>query len=146
MKVTSEQYLQLFKERVQETSKLQPQVSIQLKGNSYVLEYNNSGIIQVLKDKGLNLLTQPITKDMMYDPVFLGYILYIGLGQHHPDLTEGAANELFTLRHYAYISNRIKEALDAFMPDLSDLEVSDLKEEGEEEEQLDPPSQLASAG
>lgn len=146
MKVTSEQYLQLFKERVQETSKLQPQVPIMLKGAHFTLEYNNSSVIQILNDKGLNLLTQPITKDMMYDPVFLGYILHIGLKEFHPDLTQEQANNLFTLRHYAYVSSRIKEAIDAFMPDLSDLEVSDLKEEEDDGEKVDPTSQLASAG
>lgn len=120
LKTLREERLKVYDDRVQQTFQLDPQVSVTLKGSAYVLEFNNRAVKDVLKDCGFNALRDPLSMEVMENPEILGSLLHRGLQTHHPDLTIDAVDQLFTSRHYPYIVNRLRAAMDMFLPDLSD--------------------------
>lgn len=121
-----------YEERVLETFQLDPRVALTLKGKALTLEFNNRAIKGVLKDCGFNALKSSLTVEAMEDPNTLGSLLFRGLQTHHPEMTQDDVDLLFTSRHYPYILNRIRAAMEMFLPDLSDLPVT-------EEDAQDPP-------
>lgn len=118
--MTSEKYAEIYNERVRATFSSDPLVPIELKGNTYSLEFNNKTVKELYKTTGVNLLESSFTKEQMQNPGILGIILYWALNTNHPDLTPDDVDKLFTLRHLPGILNRIRLAVDLFMPDMSD--------------------------
>lgn len=123
----AKQRIDTYQQRVKETFQLEPQVSITLKKQTFTLEYNNRSIKDVLKDSGFNLLADSLyasegASQPLENPEILGSLLYRGLQAHHPELTADDVDKLFTARHYPYVTAKIREALDLFMPDMSDVE------------------------
>ena len=127
-KVTKEKYMEALESRIPDTFKLDPKVTITLKGNPYTLEFNNASAKGVLLDSGFNLLNDRLTQDHIGNPNIMGSLLFRGLQTNHPDLTIEETDKLFTVKHYPYINRKIMEALVAFMPDMSDMEVDEVEE------------------
>lgn len=110
-----------YTRRLLDTFQLDPQVTLILKGTTYTLEFTNRSVKAILKACGFNVLKEGFNPEAMGDPTILGAVLWGGLLTHHPDLTLDDVDGLFTARHYPYIENRLRTALDLFLPDVSDL-------------------------
>lgn len=106
-----------YSDGVAETTKLDPAVSITLKGTLYKLEFTNRSVKNVFDDTGYNILQEKFDRSRMEDPKLMGSLVFRGLQKNHPDLDQDQADDLFTLRHYPYILDRLITALDMFMPD-----------------------------
>jgi len=131
MKVTQQEFYKIQRERLPKTCTMDPKVEIELKGSKYQLEFNNFAALNILKDCNFNLLTGSISEVQMGDPAVIGSFLHRGLETNSPGLTREDTDKLLTLRHHPYITNRIMEALRAFLPEMKDveLELEELKEE-----------------
>ncbi len=121
-------------ERIKETFQLDPVVTIVLKGHEYTMELNNYAIKGVLKDTGHNMLSAGFGIKEMQDPEVMGSLLRWALNCHHPELTQDDVDKLFTYRHYGYILDRLKVALDLFLPDMSDVQIEGVRTEAPEGE------------
>lgn len=119
----------LYRERVNEALSVDPGVTVTLGNKEYTLEFNNRAIKDLLKATGLNILQQGIGKDRLGDPEFLTTFLLIGLKLHHPDCTEEEVDRVFNIRHYAYVVDKLLQAIDMFSPDMSDIQPSGKVEE-----------------
>jgi hypothetical protein len=119
----------LRKERMLETFQLDPQTTIELKGKTYTMELNNFAVKSILKDTGHNLLSVGFGITEMQDPELMGALLRWALNEHHPELTQDDVDRLFTYRHYGYILERLKVALDLFLPDMSDIEIEKVRQD-----------------
>lgn len=122
---TEDEKREIYKQRVRETFKLDPTVTVTLKGQDYKLEFNNYAAKHILLDVSHNLINQPLTLALLSDPVFLGAIFWRGLETNHPELGQEGADKLLTAQHFLYIVDKIKTAVTAFMPDMSDVEVTE---------------------
>lgn len=130
--------LEVYQERVQLMFQLDPQIPIVLKGKTLTLEFNNRAVKDVLKDCGFNALRDSLVGESMDDPNILGSLLHRGLQCHHPEMTVDDTDALFTSRHYPYVVNRLRAAMDLFLPDLSDVVELPPKTEGQEDPTLQP--------
>lgn len=119
--MTPEERRAVTKARVQELLKLDPQVTIKLKGNDYTLEMNNWAVLGILKDTGYNLNSAGFGTEQMQDPTIMGCILFWAMQTHHPDLSLEAVNKLFTYRHMQAIFDKIMECITLYSADVSDL-------------------------
>lgn len=135
---TREESLAIRRQRVQETFKLDPDVIITLKGKKYTLEMNNYAVKEVLRDTGVNLMRDGLSRDSMVDPHIVGSILFRSMQLHHPDLTQDDVDKLYTLRHYSYVLDTLRQVVDLFMPDMSDIIVADVAREGTDGKIEDP--------
>lgn len=129
---------ELRKKRIEETFQLDPLTTIELKGKVYTMELNNFAVKGILKDTGYNLLSAGFGIREVQDPEILGAILYWSLVEHQPDLTQEAVDKLFAYRLYAYILEKLKVALDLFLPDMSDVQIEGARETQEVKEGEDP--------
>lgn len=139
MELTEEKRLELLnlhKERVLDTFKLDPQVKITLKGNEYTLEVNNWAVKQIYKETKFNLLSSGFKLAQMEDPELMGVMLFYSLVTNHPELTQESTDKMFTYRHYPYILDRMKEAISLFMPELP--EIKKMLDSKEAEVDVDP--------
>lgn len=109
-----------YSAKVVDITKLDPVVSIVLKGEEYLLEFDNRAVKYVLDDTGYNLLKDTFSKEVMVDPKIMGSLLFRGLQHNHPELTADSVDSMFTMRHYPYILDRLIEAIDMFMPEGDD--------------------------
>lgn len=129
-KVSREDYVKRFKSRVLETFQLDPVVTITLKGHDYTLEFNNWAVKEILRESGVNMIATGFTSEHMQSPEIMSVVLYYGLKTHHSELTQDGVDRMFTLRHYPYIHDRLSDAVDLFLPDMSDMEI-EKRAEGE---------------
>jgi hypothetical protein len=136
--VSSKEAAALRKERIAETFQLDPLTTINLKGKIYTMELNNFAVKGILKDTGYNLLSAGFGIKEVQDPEILGALLYWSLIEHQPDLTQEAVDKLFGYRHYAYVLECLKVALDLFLPDMSDVQIEGVREKQEVREGEDP--------
>lgn len=113
----------LVRQRVQETSKLDPKIPLSLDGREFVLLYTNRAVKGILEDTGINILQSPLGTAEMEDPKVLGSVVFRGLQAKHPDLTSEAVDEMITFRHLMYIQSQVMAALGLFYPDVADLPV-----------------------
>lgn len=133
---TQQEKSALYMQRVRELFKLDPTVTVTLKGKDYKLEYNNFAARRIATDVAHNLISQPLTVALLSDPSFLGSVFWRGLETHHSELGQDGADKLLTTQHFVYIVDRIKTAVNAFMPDMSDVEV--VEDQASEEAPPDP--------
>jgi len=120
--ITSEERRKIRKERVLELFKLDPLVPITLKGKEYILEFNNYAVKGVFKDTGLNIMKAGFGQEQMQDPEVMGAMLYWALKTNCTDFTQDDVDKMYSLRHYSYILERLREAIDLFLPDMSDID------------------------
>lgn len=118
-----------FSERLPGLSKLDPKVEVKLGGKTWTLHFTNYAIKRVFEDTKHNLMTG-LKEEHLSNPVIFGAVLFRGMEQEHPELTQEVVDRMFSLRHYAYVREKVVEALELFYPDLSDLPV---ESEGEEQ-------------
>lgn len=111
----------LARAKVQETSKLDPEVPLSLGGRSWILVYNNWALKGIFADTGINILGVPLTSKEFSDPVLAGAVLYWGLRTRHPEVTQEEVDKLFTTRHYLYVQSQVFQALQLFYPDIEDM-------------------------
>jgi hypothetical protein len=123
-------------ERIQGLFQLDPEVKISFAGKHYTLLLNNWAVKGILKDTGHNLMSLGFTVEVMTDPNTLGSFLFWALQTKHPELDQEATDKLFTYRHYAYVIDRLKQAIAMFLPDMSDFQVDEAV--GRTEENVDP--------
>ena len=124
--ISKEEARELRQMRVQDTWKLDPQVKVMLKGKEYVIEFNNYAVKEIFRsEKQINIMKDGVTMETLQDPEALSLLLYWGLKEHHPDLTQDELDRLFTYKHYGYIVNKLTSALDMFTPDMSDVNEQD---------------------
>ncbi len=134
MKVKGQpEFFQIQRDRLPKTSSMDPKVEIELKGAKYQLEYNNFAALNILKDCEFNLLTGTISEVQMGDPAILGSFIHRGLETNHPDLKREDVDKLITIRHHPYITNRVMEAMRAFLPVMDDVEIEKPSETKEQE-------------
>jgi len=107
---------------IEESFKLDPIVTIMLKGKEYQLEFNNYAVKGILKDTGYNLMSKEPRLAYMHSPEIFGAFLYYGLKTHHPEMTQEEADKLYSLKHYLYVLDRITKAVTLFMPELTEEE------------------------
>ncbi len=136
--------IELRRERVQATFKLDPTVIITLKGVDYTLEFDNAAVKGVLKDTGYNMMSTAFSVDQMQDPDVMGAMLFRGLQHNHSDMTQEKADSLFSVRLYPYVLEKLRQSLALFLPDMTDVDVEKPKEAAKESE--DPTLQQAVAG
>ena len=145
-RVSSERFVSIRRKRVQETFQLDPLVPITLKGKNYTLEFNNRAVKLILKDTGLNLMSAGFGMDAMQDPETMGAILFRGLQTHHPDLTQDDVDVLYSYRHFPYVIQCLRQGLELFLPDMSDVEAEEDQAGGQGELPLDPTRQPTPIG
>jgi hypothetical protein len=116
-----------YSKEVEKTTQLDSVVSITLDKKEYKLEFTNRAVKGVFDDTGYNILSQVFDRARMQDPKLMGSLLFRGLQKHHPDLTQEGVDDMFSLRHYPYILDRLTDAMDMYVPKRQELE-----EEGEE--------------
>ena len=121
--ISIEEAQELRKKRIEETFQLDPLTTITLKGKTFTMELNNYAVKGIYKDTGHNLLAIGFGLKEMQSPELMGATLYWALKEHHPELTQDDVDKLFTYRHYGYILERLKVALDLFLPDMSDVQI-----------------------
>jgi hypothetical protein len=122
--LTREQARDLRRTRIEQTFQLDPQVNITLKGKKYILELNNWAVKGILKQTTVNLMAAgDFGICQMQDPEVMGAILFWALASNQPDLTQDEVDKLYTFRHYPYILEKIKSALELFLPDMSDIQI-----------------------
>jgi hypothetical protein len=129
MKASDPEYLQLRRDRIKDTFQLDPVTPITLKGQQYKIEFNNWTVKEILKDLGVNLLSEPVGFDILKDPEKLGRLLFWALSTNHPELKQEDVDKMFTLKHLLYVRNCIGEAMELYLPDMDDIAVE--PEEGE---------------
>ncbi len=134
----AEAALEQQRKEIGETFKLDPQVTIKLKGAEYTLEYNNFAVKGIYKDTGYNLLSTPLDKQQMDDPDIMGALLYYGLKTNHEDITQEQVDKLYTYRHMVYVMSRITSALELFLPESSKKDLTDPGEAGSPQVAEDP--------
>jgi hypothetical protein len=132
--VSKEDATKLRRERVQNTFQLDAATTITLRGKVYTLELTNYAVKGIYKDTGHNLMALGFSVQQMTDPEMMGSLLFWALQQNHPELTQDEVDKLFTYRHYGYILDRLKDALDLFLPDMSDVQVEEARKQPEEGE------------
>lgn len=142
----AEAALEQQRKEIEETFKLDPQVTIKLKGAEYTLEYNNLAIKGIYKDTGYNLLSTTLGKEQMDDPNIMGALMYYGLKTHHEDMTQEEADKLYTYRHMVYIMSRITSALQLFIPESSKRDLTDPGEAGSPQVAEDPTNPPVDSG
>lgn len=136
----------LVRQRMQETSKLDPKVPLHLNGTDYRLHYTNRAVKGILEDTTLNILDQPLGSEKLSDPAILGSVLFRGLQKEHPDLTLEAVDDLISVRHLLYIQTQITVALSLFYPDVADLPLlDDTRPEAGDEDPTQRPAASGSA-
>lgn len=119
------------REQIEEIGlRVDPGVSISMRGDLYTLEVDNRCLINILKDTKVNILSAGLKRVDLEDPEVLGKILHRQLEFHHPDLTLEAVNRLIEGRKYIYITDKIFEALRLFWP----TPTTDEEEKGESTE------------
>lgn len=123
--MNSELAARVYRERVQATMSLDPKVSLVLKGQEYFLEFNNKAVIDLLRATGFNLLSDALTQDKVKDPSFLCDLIRYGLMANHPDVTTEEVNRIFTLKHFPYVMNQIREAIRGYLPDMTDIDIDE---------------------
>lgn len=101
---------------VDESFKLEPSLTVVLRGKGYTLEFDNMAAKGILRDTGQNILTES-GANLLDHPDHLGSILYWGLKRHHEDMTQDESDGLLVLRHRFYITKRIMEAMSLSIPD-----------------------------
>ena len=129
------------RQRVLETFQLDPLVKVMLKGKEYTLEFNNRAVKFIMKDTSLNLMSAGFGMDAMQDPEIMGALLFRGLQTHHPDLTQDEIDLLYSYRHFPYILQCLRQGLDLFLPDMSDVEAEEDQAGSQGELPLDPTRQ-----
>ncbi len=133
--LSPQEALELRRKRTLETFQLDPQVPIELKGKPYILELTNFAVKGILKDTGHNILSVGFGVEQMQDPEMMGALLRWALELNHPDLTQDDVDRMFSYRHYGYILEKLKAALDLFLPDMSDVQIEGARpnvQEGED--------------
>lgn len=135
MKVNKEGYYEELTKRFPTVSKMDPKVKVMLGNEEYLLEFTNKSAIEILKEKNYNILTDRLTPKQMGDPEFLSCVLYWGLIENKPEILRASVDSMFKVRHYVYVTRKIGEALTAFYPDMSDVEVDEPAAKGVEEEE-----------
>lgn len=125
--MTAEDLAAIRRERLIETTRLDPQIPIILKGQKYTLEMNNFAVKGILKDTGHNIIKLGVGLDQLTDPVVVGSILFWALRTGHPDLTQDDVDKLYTHKHYAYVMERLVETVRLFLPDMTGLEETPMK-------------------
>jgi hypothetical protein len=121
MTMTKAEYYAEFTKRIPTTLKLDPVVEIELRGNTYKLELDNTAVKMILKDTSINLLGDGIRSSKLQDPVIFGSILHRSLARHHPELTIEQSDGLMEFRKFIYIRDKLLTCLELFVPDMSDL-------------------------
>lgn len=132
------------RQRLAETDRLEPVVTITLKGHTYTLECNNYAVKGILKDTGYNLMSEGFSTKQLQDPEVMGSMLNWLLKTHHPDLSVEDTDKLYTFRHYPYIIERIGTSIDLFLPDMSDIDSPQQQSKPVNDE--DPPKPSAANG
>lgn len=143
-KLKPEDYAKTYVDRSQPLFDLEPSVTLKLKNQHFMLEYNNWAVKEVLKATKVNLIEAGFTMGDWVDPEKMGILLYCGLVTNHPELTQEAVDKLLTYRHYPLVLQQIGEALRLFMPDMADVELDESKDEVSDTK--DPIKQPAKAG
>lgn len=105
------------KKQIEESFSLDPTVTVTLKNKPYTLEVNNYAIKGVLKDVGFNLLNEAFNRERMNDPRIMGSMLHWALKTHHPELSQDDADKLYTYRQQLYISGKLIQAIQLFLPE-----------------------------
>lgn len=126
--MTPQEYRLLQQERTKDTFKLDPLVSINLKDKEYTLEFNNTAVKAVLKELGVNLLNEGFNQGQLQDPDILSHLICIGLKANHSDVTIEEVDRQMNIRYLPYYLNRLRTAIDLFLPDMSDSKI-DVEEE-----------------
>lgn len=102
--------------KLPEILQVDPVITITLRGADYKIELDNQGVIDFLKDTGVNLLGDGLDLDAMENPEIMGHLLHRGLQYHHKDLTIEAVNGLIEFRKFAYIREKILDSVRLILP------------------------------
>lgn len=108
---------------------LDPRVPLQIDGRNYTLLFNNLAAKGIYQEIGINLLDRDSLDEIRYlhkDLEKLTIFLYWGLKECHPEITkEQVDREVIVLKLIFYIMRQINQALNLFLPDMSDVKVED---------------------
>lgn len=144
--LTPDERMDVIRLRVQDTGKLDPDITIRLDGKDWTLRYTNRAIKGILSDTGFNLLSVRLTTEDMANPETLGSLMFHGLRSRHPELTPEAVDEMLTVRHTLYIQAQVARALGLFFPDVADMPLADdTRPEAGSEDPTQPPTDSGSA-
>ena len=128
MQVTKDEYGRIYRQRMGDMLQVDPQVSIKLGNQEYTLEFNNFAAKGILRDTGLNILTDSIPREKASDPEFIGSLIYWGLTTAQPEMSKDEVDKLIAVRNLLYIRGRVNLALDLATPDMSDVEIEQPQE------------------
>ena len=120
-KVTLEEFRGLYAKRLEKCFQLDTKVPINLRGQEYILELDNRAAKGVLLDTDFNMLSSSLSVEVLNNPIILGALVYHGLREHHPEITQDEADRLIEFRKFPYIIGRIQHAMELFSPDMSDV-------------------------
>jgi hypothetical protein len=118
--ITKDERHRIVMARIGELYKSDPDVTIRFMDKDRILRFTNRAVLDVLKDTGHNMLEGGKISDLT-DPDLLGSLLHRGMQHHWPDVTRESVDEHFAARHLVYYQTKLMEALQLFMPDVSDL-------------------------
>ena len=113
---------------LRESFALDATVIFTMKGKDYKMEFNNWVAKEFLKDTGIDLVKTGFSREHMVDMGMLTKYVYWLLKSQQPEITEEQVDQMMTLRHQAYIIERVTTALSPFYPDVEDIE-KQVKEE-----------------
>lgn len=135
--VSASEWRAELSKRLPKVIKSDPKVKMLLGDIEVTLEFNNQAALDLLEDTQFNLIADKLTPDVMKDPKLLGCLIHRGIQKNHPDMSLNEVNDKLSLRQFTYYTFTLSDALAAFFPDMSDMEVEKTKkvEEDTQEEE-----------
>lgn len=119
--VSRDEMIALRRSRVADTFKLDPIVKFKMGDKEYSLEFNNAAVKRIYRETGHSILADGFGVKAWGNPEILSETVLAGLLKHHPKMTMEEVDNLLDFRHTPYIMEVLRQALDYFMPDMSDV-------------------------